>query len=171
MQSFDRIFLDCLSDKWLHIFSVNRSHTIIEILIQLGCIQDMIYGFAAFETKETHQSTGPYQYKYLADVSCEWEMSMRLTEANMLIHVRVLQISFHNYGEKGIGHLLPQYCLIREHLIRSLPPPLHGSAEALSRSTCSNEHVRCIREFIHCSDLNSSRHVSMGNYIPYDIRT
>ena len=41
---------------------------------------------------------------------------MRLAETDMLRHVCVLQVSFHNYGADGIGDLLPKYCLIREAL-------------------------------------------------------
>jgi len=37
----------------LHNLLVKRSHTIIEIFTQLICIRDMMYGVAAFETKET----------------------------------------------------------------------------------------------------------------------
>lgn len=47
---------------------------------------------------------------------CEWEMFVRLIQTNVLQHVGVLQISFHNYGSERIGALLPQYCLIREAL-------------------------------------------------------
>ena len=47
---------------------------------------------------------------------CEWEALMRLAETDMLRHVCVLQVSFHNYGADGIGDLLPKYCLIREAL-------------------------------------------------------
>jgi FkbM family methyltransferase len=47
---------------------------------------------------------------------CEWEALMRLAETDMLQKVRVLQVSFHNYGDAGIGALLPKYCLIREKL-------------------------------------------------------
>lgn len=45
---------------------------------------------------------------------CEWEMFPRLLETGALSYVRYIQVSFHNYGKKGIGSLLPKYCLIRE---------------------------------------------------------
>ena len=47
---------------------------------------------------------------------CEWEALTRLVETDMLQHIGVLQVSFHNYGVAGIGDLLPKYCLIREAL-------------------------------------------------------
>lgn len=50
---------------------------------------------------------------------CEYELLLRLVETDMLRHISVLQVSFHNYGAKGIGDLLPKYCLIRESLVKS----------------------------------------------------
>lgn len=50
---------------------------------------------------------------------CEWELLERLIQADTLKHVKYIQVSFHNYGERGIGNILPRYCLIREALTRT----------------------------------------------------
>ncbi len=57
---------------------------------------------------------------------CEWEALTRLVETNMLQHIVVLQVSFHNYGVAGIEDLLPKYCLIREALEQT-----HRQVEAI----------------------------------------
>lgn len=53
---------------------------------------------------------------------CEWELLSHMASTNMLRHVHYVQISFHNYGSLGIGDLMPQYCLIREALLRTHTP-------------------------------------------------
>lgn len=57
---------------------------------------------------------------------CEWELLSRLAQLDMLRVFRYIQVSFHNYGEDGIGELLPQYCLIREALMKT-----HEKADAV----------------------------------------
>ena len=54
---------------------------------------------------------------------CEWELLSRLADvAGSFERINVLQVSFHNYGNDGIGALLPQYCTIREALRRTHEP-------------------------------------------------
>jgi FkbM family methyltransferase len=65
------------------------------------------------------QDGKPVDILHMNCEGCEWEMLTRLMDADMLQYVKMLQVSFHNYSEKGIGYLLPQYCLIHEHLMRT----------------------------------------------------
>lgn len=50
---------------------------------------------------------------------CEWSLFEKLVTLDAIKEIRFIQISFHNYAEKGIGYLLPKYCLIREKLKHS----------------------------------------------------
>ena len=50
---------------------------------------------------------------------CEWDFFERLLETDTLRQIKYIQMSFHNYGERGIGNLLPRYCMIREGLLRT----------------------------------------------------
>ena len=53
---------------------------------------------------------------------CEWDLLKRLASESLLHKIAVIQISFHNYGEHGIGKLLFEYCLIREALLVTHSP-------------------------------------------------
>jgi FkbM family methyltransferase len=53
---------------------------------------------------------------------CEWDLLKRLSSASFLQYIGVIQISFHNFGGLGIGHLLLDYCAIREALLETHTP-------------------------------------------------
>jgi hypothetical protein len=54
---------------------------------------------------------------------CEWEFLSRLADVEgTFARIHIIQISFHNYGNDGIGALLPQYCTIREALRQTHEP-------------------------------------------------
>jgi hypothetical protein len=53
---------------------------------------------------------------------CEWELLLHLAQLSMFHLFAILQVSFHNYGERGIGGLLPKYCIIREALLQTHIP-------------------------------------------------